>query len=106
MRISKVPVDMSSEQKEILGILSKRHLVYLAIGGLILYSYVPVIFNLFSRFGTLVGALVALFSAAPIVAIVFFFGFTKVAKYNMNRDFYYFIKLQRKSQYGSWRKGN
>jgi len=106
MRIEKVPIDMSSEQKEILGILSKRQLTYLAVGGLILYSYVPVVFRLFSGVGWIIGALMALFAAAPTIAIVLFLGFTKVQKYNMNRDYYYYIRFQRKTQYGSWRKGN
>lgn len=106
MRIEKVPIDMSSEQKEILGLFSKRQLTYLAVGGLILYSYVPLIYRLFSGLGWIVGALFALMSAAPIFGLVIFLAFAKVEKYNMNRDFYYYIRFQRKTQYGSWRKGN
>ncbi|MFD5853286.1 PrgI family mobile element protein [Cytobacillus pseudoceanisediminis] len=106
MRVEKVPIDMSSEQKEILGIVSKRQLAYLAIGGIILYSYIPFIYKLFSGFGWLTGALFSLFSAAPTVGLVLYLAFAKVQKYNMNRDYYYYIRFQRKTQYGSWRKGN
>ncbi|MDQ0273495.1 PrgI family protein [Cytobacillus purgationiresistens] len=105
MRISKVPTDMSSEQKEILGVLSKRHAVYLAVGGLLLYSYIPGMFKLLSVvFGWLAAAVTCLIFASPVVAIVIFLGFTK--KEHMNRDFYYYIKFQRKTQYGNWRKGD
>lgn len=106
MRIEKVPIDMSSEQKEILGILSKRQLTYLAVGGLIIYTYAPVVYKMFSGFGWLVAALAILITAAPTAILVLILGFLKVEKYNMNRDYYYYIKLQRKAQYGSWRKGN
>lgn len=107
MRNEKVPIDMSSEQKDILGLLSKRQLGYIAVGGLILYWYVPLIYKLVASFGTgwMVAAVTALCSAAPTAAIIFFFGFVKVEKHNMNRDYYYWIMLQKRTQYGSWRKG-
>lgn len=105
VRIVKVPIDMASEQKEILGLVSKRQLAYLIVGGLILYSYVPLVYKILSGLGWIVAGLSALFSAVPVAALVLLLGFLKVEKYNMNRDYYYFIKLQRKTQYGSWRKG-
>lgn len=106
MRTAKVPIDMSSEQKEILGLLSKRELLYLVVGGLILYSYLPFVYKLLSGAGWVVAAIGAVSSAAPIAGLILFLGFVKVDKFNMNRDFYYWIKIQRKSQYGTWRKGH
>lgn len=38
MRTVEVPVDMSSEQKEILGIVTTRQLLYIAVGGVPLYA--------------------------------------------------------------------
>ncbi|MDX1806399.1 MAG: PrgI family protein [Paenisporosarcina sp.] len=105
MRIEKVPVDMSSEQKEILGLLSKRQLTYLIGSGLVLYTYVPFVFKLFMGAGWLLAAIIALITAAPTVVIVLLLAFIKVEKFNMNRDYYYYIRFQRKTQYGSWRKG-
>ncbi len=105
MRMSKVPVDMASEQKEILGILSKRHLAYLAVGGMILYAYVPIVFKTTLFLGWLFAAIFTMITALPVVAIVIFLGFVKVSKYNMNRDLFYYIKFTRRTQYGSWRKG-
>src|SRR4051794_10858577 len=105
MRTESVPIDMSSEQKEILGILSKRQLGYLAVGGLILYSYVPVVFKLFMGFGWLAAAIISLISATPLAVAVLLLGFVKVEKQDMNRDFYYWIRIQKRTQYGSWRKG-
>ncbi len=106
MRNEKVPIDMSSEQKEILGILSNRQLTYLVVGGLVLYAYVPAVFNMLSAAGWIVAAITALCTAVPTAGIILFLGFVKVDKFNMNRDYYYWIKLQRKTQYGSWRKGS
>ena len=105
MRLEKVPVDMSSEQKEIMGILSKRQLGYLVGGGVILYAYIPFIFKLMFPLGWLFVFIFSLITAFPVLAIVGFFGFLKVSKLNMNRDAYFLIKLTKKSQYGSWRKG-
>ena len=102
-----MPVDMASEQKEILGMVSKRQIMYLAVGGLFLYSYVPFIFKFFLGIGGIAPAIIAsIFSALPVLLVVGLFGFKKVEKYNLNRDYYYYIKWTRKTQYGSWRKGN
>jgi hypothetical protein len=105
MRIEKVPIDMASEQKEILGLFSKRQLTYIAVGGLLIYSYVPSVYKLFSVFGWIAGGLAALITAVPVAAIFLFLAFAKVQKLNMNRDYYYYIRFQRRTQYGSWRKG-
>lgn len=106
MRKEKVPVDMSSEQREFLGLVSKREMAYLVIGGLLLYSYIPPVFNLFSGIGYLFAAILCIISAMPVALIVLLFGFVKEKRFNMNRDYYYWIKLQRRTQYGSWRKGS
>ena len=106
MRNEKVPIDMSSEQKEILGLFSKRQLAYVGGGGVILYSYIPFIFKLLSGAGWVVAGIGAMIAAMPIVAVVFLLGFIRVDKFNMNRDYYYWIRLQRRTQYGSWRKGS
>lgn len=105
MRVAKVPVDMSSEQKEIMGVISKRQLIYMVVGGILLYTYVPFVYLLFAKISWFVGAAAAIISATPVVFIIIFLGFVKVGKHNMNRDTYYWIVLQRKTQYGSWRKG-
>lgn len=105
MRTVKVPIDMSSEQKEIMGVISKRQLIYIAVGAILLYSYVPSVYSLFANIDWLVGAAFALASSIPVIFAVIFLGFIKVGKMNMNRDFYYWIVLQKKTQYGSWRKG-
>lgn len=104
--MSKVPVDMSSEQKEILGILSKRHLLYLGGGGALLYAYIPVVFKVLLGLGIPPAIIGSLICSLPVVGVVIFLGFMRVDKLNMNRDYYYFIKFTRKLQYGSWRKGN
>lgn len=104
MRNVKVPIDMSSEQKEILGILSKRQLVYLVVGGIILYSYVPLVYKILSGAGWIVAGLSAITSAVPLLSIVFILGFLK-GKNDMPMDTYLWIRMKRKTQYGSWRKG-
>lgn len=105
MRVAKVPVDMSSEQKEIMGVISKRQLIYLVVGAILLYTYVPFVYMLFANLSWFVGAVAALISAVPTVFIIVFLGFIKAGKYDMNRDYYYWILFQKKTQYGNWRKG-
>ena len=46
MRKVEVPVDISSEQKSILGVISTRQLIYLLVGGLIIYSIIPLAWSL------------------------------------------------------------
>ncbi|MFD1736278.1 PrgI family mobile element protein [Bacillus salitolerans] len=103
MRNVTVPVDMSSEQKEILGVLSKRQLIYIAVVGAIVYSYVPFVFSLFSNM--IVSLILSAISVVPAAIIVLVFGFSKKRKYNMNYDYYFYIKFQRFTQYGKWRRG-
>lgn len=107
MRMEKVPVDVSSEQKVILGIISKRQMFYLFIGGILLYSYVPKVFSFSNMYFGFVSALViSLITALPVLVIVLLLGFTQVSKHYMNRDQYFLVKFGRKTQYGSWRKGS
>lgn len=107
LRRAQVPVDMSSEQKNLQGVVSTRQAIYLIIGGSILYSYIPIVFNLVkSLFFWLPAIFVSMAASLPVVLIVYYLGFGKVDKYSMNRDYYLFVKFQRKSQYGSWRKGS
>lgn len=105
MRVAKVPVDMSSEQKEIMGVISKRQLIYLIVGGILLYTYVPFVYTIFANISWFVGAVAAVISAIPTAFIIVLLGFIKAGKYNMNRDYYYWIQFQKKTQYGNWRKG-
>lgn len=107
MKVVKVPVDMSSEQKDILGVVSKRQLMYALVGAAILYSYLPTLYKFLNLFGmgVIINIFVCVFFSLPTIFIVIFLGFTKVEKYNMNRDYYYLILLQKKTQYGKWRKG-
>lgn len=78
MRQEKVPIDMASEQKDILGIISKRHGIYLAVGGLLIYSYAPKVYELFSSLRWIVAAIMTIISAAPVAALVFFLAFKKI----------------------------
>ncbi|MCM3317931.1 PrgI family protein [Rummeliibacillus stabekisii] len=106
MRLEKVPIDMASEQKNIQGVVSSRQAVYVVVSGLLLYSYIPPIFmGINALFGWLIAIAICFLAALPVILIVIFLAFTKVPKYNMNRDYFYLIKFQKKTQYGSWRKG-
>ncbi|WP_227745000.1 PrgI family mobile element protein [Lysinibacillus sp. OL1] len=101
-----VPVDMSSEQKNLMGVLSTRQAIYLGVGISVVYSYVPPLFAIVNLVAGWVAALIfCTISILPVAFIVGFFGFTKVSKYNMNRDYFMLIKLQKKTQYGKWRRG-
>ncbi|MDC3424272.1 PrgI family protein [Aquibacillus sp. 3ASR75-11] len=103
MRKVTVPIDMSSEQKTILGIFSKRQLIYLVVGGAIIYSYIPFVFNLIPNF--FVSIFLCIFSALPVAVLTGVLGFLKKSKYNLNYDHYLLIKMGYKNQIGVWRKG-
>lgn len=102
MRKVTVPIDMASEQKVILGIISKRQLIYLVAGGGIIYWYVPFIYNLFPS--PLIGILACMISALPVATAVFMLGFFRKEKYHMDFDKYLYTKLQYRTQLGNWRK--
>jgi len=98
-----VPIDMSSEQKTILGIMSKRQLIYLIVGGAILYVWFPFIFKLFPNL--VLGFIFSVVFSLPIIGAVFVLGFTKKRKHALNYDHYLLIKVGYKKQLGIWRKG-
>ncbi|MEK3993075.1 PrgI family mobile element protein [Robertmurraya sp. FSL R5-0851] len=104
MRKETVPIDMSSEQKTILGFISKRQLIYIVAGGALLYAYVPMVFKLFPNF--IIGGVAALISAIPTLIVVFIFAFWKKQKLHLNFDQYIMIKISYKGQIGIWRKGS
>lgn len=97
---------MSSEQKNLMGVVSTRQAIYVGVGGIVIYSYVPILFGLLKGlFGWMIASAICGFTTIPIIAFVAFFGFYPVEKYNMNRDYYMMIKIQRGTQVGMWRKG-
>jgi hypothetical protein len=104
MRKATVPIDMASEQKSILGILSKRQLIYLIAGGALLYAYIPIVFQLFPS--VILAFIFCIVSALPTIAIVLTLGFLKKQKYHLNYDQYILIKFGYKKQIGIWRKGS
>lgn len=104
MRKETVPVDMSSEQKSILGIISKRQLIYFIIGGAIIYWYIPFVFNLIPNI--LVSIIACIVAALPTAAVTFFLAFYRIEKYHMYLDRYFLIKVQYRTQIGNWRKGS
>jgi PrgI family protein len=103
LRKETVPIDMASEQKTILGFISRRQLIYIIAGGSILYALVPFVFYLFPSY--IVGAIASVITALPIIIVFFVFGFIKKHKLHLNFDQYFLIKIGYKSQIGIWRKG-
>ncbi|RHW35989.1 PrgI family protein [Neobacillus notoginsengisoli] len=104
MRRETVPIDMASEQKTILGFISRRQLIYIIVGGAIIYALVPIVFGLFPNF--IAGAIAGIITALPIAFLVFMFGFWRKNKLHLNYDYYFLIKLGYKNQIGIWRKGS
>lgn len=104
LRKETVPIDMASEQKTILGFISRRQLIYIVAGGSILYALVPIVFNLFPNY--IVGLIASIIVALPILFVVFMFGFWQKNKLHLNYDHFFLIKIGYKSQIGIWRKGN
>lgn len=97
---------MASEQRNILGIVSTRQLIYIAVAAVICYTYVPFVFKFFYMFGGwIVASIISLITVFPVAFIVIYLGFLKMTKLEMNRDYWHYIKFQRKTQYGKWHKG-
>lgn len=103
MRRATVPVDTSSEQKTIFGILSIRQLCYAGASGFIYYHILPYVTGLSDHWFT--KFILALVIIIPFALFTIAFGFIRIEKYNMYLDRYLIVKLARKSQYGIWRKG-
>jgi xanthosine utilization system XapX-like protein len=102
MRQATIPDDMTSDVKNILGVISTRQLIYLIIGGSIIYSYIPVVFGLTSDF--VMSVILCMISAAPVLLIVGVLGFLKNEKTNMFYDKYLQVLFFKKTQKGKWRK--
>lgn len=96
---------MSSEQKVILGIVSMRQLIYLIIGGSILYTIIPFIWNFLGPLPFTVKVVLCFIAALPVLAIILPLAFYKKGKYGMFLDYYLLVKLGSKTQIGTWRKG-
>ncbi|MBK5469312.1 PrgI family protein [Bacillus sp. TH19] len=105
MRKVTVPVDMTSEQKTLLGVLSKRQLIYLLGGGASLYLYVPFLWRLFAPFNSVVAFFICLILAIPTVVGVIAFAFIYKEKQHMYLDKFLLIKMRSRSEKGKWRKG-
>lgn len=104
MRKEQVPDNMSSEIKEILGVVSKRQVIYILIAGSIAYSYIPFVAGLFSNVWLQIG--IAALSVLPTAAVAFFLGFWWVESRQMFLDKYLWTKFRAKTQRGSWYKGS
>ncbi len=98
MRKVTVPVDMTSEQKTLLGVLSKRQLIYLLGGGASLYLYVPFLWRLFAPFNAAVAFFICLILAIPTVVVVITFAFIYKEKQHMYLDKYLLIKMRSRSE--------
>ncbi|MEW4286133.1 PrgI family protein [Priestia koreensis] len=103
MRKVTVPVDMSSEQKTILGILSKRQLTYSIVAGVLIYFYGPFFFRMASSF--YVGVAFFILSSLPTAVFTIVLAFVKKEKVGMYFDRYLLTKMGYKNEIGLWRKG-
>lgn len=102
MRKEQVPDDMSSEIKTIFGMVSIRQVIYIAIAGLLIYAYIPIIFSLLDSINIWIRLSICIISAVPTLAICALLAFYK--RRDMFFDRYLLIKLQAKKQRGSWYK--
>lgn len=105
MRKVSVPVDMSSEQKVILGIVSMRQLIYMVVGGTIIYSFVPLVWG--ATAGLPIGLRIALcvIVSLPLLVIIVPLAFIRNRRYGMFYDYYLLVRLGGKTQVGTWAKG-
>lgn len=105
MRKVTVPVDMCSEQKSILGIISKRQLIYILVSGVLIYNYIPFVWNIFAPLNFVVAGIFCLVSALPVLAVTLPFAFIYKDKQHMYLDRYMLLKFRQKKEKGAWRRG-
>ncbi len=84
-----VPVDLVSEQKIILGIVSMRQLFYVIVVGAIAYNLLGLIDV--SGMELVIIAAIYTFILTPFAAFVYFFAFWKMEKYDMYLDYFLFL---------------
>lgn len=106
MRKVSVPVDMSSEQKVILGVVSIRQLIYVAIGVGVIYAFVPTLWKLLAGLPIIFKIVVCVIPAIPVLVVIVPLAFIKKKNYHMFYDFYLLIRFNAKNQHGVWRKGS
>ncbi|MGP4074250.1 PrgI family mobile element protein, partial [Piscibacillus sp. B03] len=78
MRQAQVPEDMTSDMKNILGIISTRQLIYLIVGGSVLYIYIPIVFGLADAI--VASIIMCMVAAIPTAIIIGLLGFYKHPK--------------------------
>ncbi|MBE7123423.1 MULTISPECIES: PrgI family protein [Bacillus cereus group] len=105
MRKVKVPVDMSSEQKTFLGVISKRQLIYIAIGAVLLHTYIPMIWKMIADNNLIIAGIVCVVAALPVLIVVLPLAFIYKEKQHMFLDQYLYIKYKRRSERGRWIRG-
>ncbi|WP_066418229.1 PrgI family protein [Sutcliffiella cohnii] len=105
MRKVTVPIDMSSEQKTLFGVISKRQLIYVIVGGAIIYAYIPYVWGFGMMFNAFFAIIISAISVMPIGAVIGLLGFFRKSKYHMYFDRYLITKFNYKRQVGVWRKG-
>lgn len=99
-----VPVDLVSEQKHILGLVSYRQAAYLG-GGFILTCVVgQIVMTYVGRaLGTLVAVFITLLFAILFMGIALFFSFFKLFDYDMPIDQYlFFLMTEAPLEHGNW----
>lgn len=106
MRKATFPVDMASEQKTILGMVSKRQLMYLLGSGALIYAYVPFIWNLFIGIHYIIAGLFSLLAALPVAGTALSCAFIYKSKQHMYLDRYLWVKFKGKHERGAWRRGH
>ncbi|MCK6259527.1 PrgI family protein [Fictibacillus sp. KIGAM418] len=106
MRKVTVPVDMTSEQKTILGIVSTRQLIYCLVCGALIYIVAPFGWKVGIMLSGYIGGIITTVLLAFPFAVIFLpLGFWRREKYHMFLDQYLLTKFRYKDEIGVWRKG-
>jgi hypothetical protein len=95
-----VPIDLMSEQKNILGLMSTRQLIYITVGGILAYNIIYFLENHFAMDQLPITMRVGIhtFMISPIAVLVSWLGFLFRPKDDMFWDKYLLIKYLYKRQ--------
>lgn len=104
-RVSHLEQDMVSEQKHFFGFTSYRQAVYLLVGALVLYSFVPYVYKFGSMLGGIIaGVICGIFFSSIICFVIYYVAFTKHPLTNYYRDKHFYIVFNNRHEVGKWRK--
>lgn len=102
MRKEIVPVDLVSEQKTILSLVSIRQLIYVSIGVVLIYQIVTFLYGFIEHMMLVAQAIIYITICSPIVGVIYWLGFWYRDDHDMFWDKYLLIDWNYRKNHTSY----